>query len=161
MRLFPRGSALLQALVVTVLGAALGVGLDLFLPRGVLRQAPAVMRDLEFLLPVYLWQPDAAAKALADGRVVLVDGRTREEFEAGHPAGARHIAHDREEDLSEDLVTELSGSHVVVLLGENDFEEARLFARDLAADIGTERVGTLDGGFEAWQRAGLATEALP
>jgi rhodanese-related sulfurtransferase len=152
-----RGSAVGEAFLVVALGAALGVVLDLVLPRGVLRHSEAAVRDLEFLLPVYLHTPADVQRALDEGTIVLVDGRSAAEFAAKHPKGALSIPQDREEDLSDSLVAEFAGASLIVLLGEDDFEEARLYARDLAGDLGASRVGTIEGGFEAWERAGLET----
>jgi rhodanese-related sulfurtransferase len=155
-----RGSALSQALIIVLLGSFVGVAADLLLPRGVLRRTSEVLRDLDLFIPVHLWQPEAAAAAVQAGEIFLIDGRPSKAFKEAHPAGALSLSLDTfgEEELPDDLLAELSGGELVVILSVQDFEDARFYAQELAAEFGAVKTGTLEGGFEAWEAAGLPLE---
>ena len=83
---------------------------------------------------------------------LVVDVRTPEEFRAGHIPGAINVPHDQVAARA----AELSGEHGVAMycmkgprarLGEQALERA-----------GVEDVLHVEGGFSAWQAAGLPVE---
>ena len=148
-----------QATTLVLSGCVLGIALDLLLPQGVLGRAPAVLRDLELLMPVHLWTPAEVQAALAKGETVLIDGREQVLSARSSPRGALVLPQEDLDDVPLAVLERLAGKDLVVMLGEDEFEDARFYAQELASNVGARGTGTLLGGFEAWVRAGLPTTA--
>jgi len=111
----------------------------------------AAARAGETLAPSISPQELQARMAKGDAPLV-VDVRTPEEFRAGHIPGAINVPHDQVAARA----AELSGEHGVAMycmkgprarLGEQALERA-----------GVEDVLHVEGGFSAWQAAGLPVE---
>ena len=93
------------------------------------------------------------ASAMARGDASVVDLRASMAFRKGHVAGSMWSIRPKLVQLRERLAR-----RVVLVADEPDI--ARIAARDLAL-AGIASVAGLEGGFEAWQAAGLAVEATP
>jgi rhodanese-related sulfurtransferase len=110
---------------------------------------------------VELVAPAAAAEELASGSAVLVDVRQAAEWEHGHIAGAvpapRGLLEFFADPASPRHKPELDpGKRVIMVCASG--ARAALAAATLL-DMGYTDVTLLDGGFAAWQEAGLpATE---
>ena len=108
------------------------------------------------------WEPVTApalsvedVDRLREGGAVIVDGRPREQFAAGHIPGSVHI------ELDSSFSTYLGwlfpfGTEFVLVLDEDADAQAQAGeAVRQSARIGIESIkGRLDGGVGAWQRAG-------
>jgi rhodanese-related sulfurtransferase len=97
--------------------------------------------------------PDALAAERQRGKApVIVDVRDADEYAAGHVAGARNIPFGeladrlRELPAGEPVVTYCNMRH----RGESRGERAAALLRERRYDA-----SVLDGGFPAWERAGL------
>jgi rhodanese-related sulfurtransferase len=91
-------------------------------------------------------------KMLADGRKhLLVDTREDNEWAAGHAAGALHLAKGIIERDIEATVPDKSTP--VVLYCGGGFRSA--LAADALQKMGYTNVISLDGGWRAWQQAGM------
>lgn len=98
-----------------------------------------------------LVKPEAAKKTLQDG-AAAVDVREPDEYDAGHVPGAIHIPLGQ---LAERLREVPKNRPVVAYCGVG---ERSMSAVSLLERAGFEDVINLDGGIEAWKRAGLAQE---
>lgn len=91
----------------------------------------------------------------ADGQtLLLIDTREDNEWAAGHAAGATHLAKGIIERDIETRVPEKS-TRVVLYCG-GGFRSA--LAADALQKMGYTNVISLDGGWRAWQQAGLPVE---
>jgi rhodanese-related sulfurtransferase len=94
-------------------------------------------------------------KMLADGRKpLLVDTREDNEWAAGRAAGALHLA---KGIIERDIETKVPDkSALVVLYCGGGFRSA--LAADALQRMGYTNVISLDGGWRAWQQAGMPVE---
>ena len=148
-----------QAVALTLLGCALGVGADLVLPRGALGRLEAVLRDLELVVPVHLERPEEVARGHAAGELILVDARSPEQFAAEHVAGSVHVPGGRVGERFDDLAELVADRRVVVILPSEDVEAARRLAQEVVTDLGAASAATIEGGWEALRVQGLPLEA--
>ena len=86
---------------------------------------------------------------------LLVDVREDEEWRAGHAAGAMHLGKGVIERDIEKTVPDKSAR--LVLYCGGGYRSA--LAADAIQRMGYSNVLSLDGGWRAWQEAGLPTEA--
>jgi len=94
--------------------------------------------------------PQALQNHLADGDApLLLDVRTPEEFQAGHIPGAINVPHEQVASRA----AELASPHSVAVYCMKG-PRARLAEQALLASGATE-VLHVEGGFSAWQAAGL------
>jgi rhodanese-related sulfurtransferase len=85
---------------------------------------------------------------------LLVDIREDREWDAGHAAGAVHIG---KGIIERDIETKVPDKDTtLVLYCGGGFRSA--LSADALQQIGYRNVISLDGGWRAWQRAGLPTE---
>ncbi len=104
---------------------------------------------------VVLASPAQARSLIQDGGVTLLDVRTPEEFAAGHIAGAENI-----DFYASDFADRLGGldhggRYVVYCKSGNRSGQATV----MMAQGGFASVTDVDGGFDAWETAGLPTVA--
>ncbi|HWS55555.1 MAG TPA: rhodanese-like domain-containing protein, partial [Pyrinomonadaceae bacterium] len=90
------------------------------------------------------------------GQVLVVDARGRDEYEAGHIAGALSVPHDEAEGQAPALLRR--GRQVVCYGSAARPWSAQIVALALRIE-GLKSVAVLEGGFEAWVAEGLPTEA--
>lgn len=94
---------------------------------------------------------DLAARIGAPNAPVIVDVRTPGEFQAGHLAGAINIAHDEVENRWQATGSERD-DEVILYCGTG--RRARL-AQQTLETMGYYHTRVLEGGVEAWKKAGL------
>lgn len=88
------------------------------------------------------------------GTVLLIDTREDNEWAAGHAAGATHLA---KGIIERDIETQVPDKTTrIVLYCGGGFRSA--LAADALQKMGYTNVISLDGGWRAWQQAGLAVE---
>jgi rhodanese-related sulfurtransferase len=94
-------------------------------------------------------------KMRADGAALqLIDTREDNEWTAGHAAGATHLA---KGIIERDIETQVPDKSArIVLYCGGGFRSA--LAADALQKMGYTNVISLDGGWRAWQQAGLPVE---
>jgi phage shock protein E len=98
--------------------------------------------------------PDGAIRRLADTNVVVLDVRTPDEFKAGHIRGAKSVDF-RSADFAKKL-GELDRNKTYLVhcaSGGRSTSSLETFQK-----LGFKSVVHLDGGFNAWKRAGKPVE---
>ena len=119
--------------------------------REVNRQPP-LLEDLAQPGPL---TPTRVAE-IVDSGVWFIDGRPVDEWAAEHPRGSISIA------VRPQFASWLGwvvpfGQPVILLVGDDRLEEALRLARRIGYD---QIEGWIDGGMDAWRRAGLSTSSL-
>lgn len=89
---------------------------------------------------------------LAQGGVQLVDVRTPQEWSAGHLEGARHIDWFSDEFKTEAAKLDRNKPVRLYCASGGRSEEAR----EMLREMGFTDVRDLDGGIQAWKKAGAA-----
>jgi len=120
------------------------------------RQGPA-LRNLSHAVPAARALTARDAAALLDDGALLIDMRSPAAFAAGHPAGAINLGFGPRIGYWAGWLVP-AGSKLVLLAGspEQCDEAVRQLMR-----VGLDEVcGQLDGGFEAWTRAGAPAASL-
>ena len=98
--------------------------------------------------------PQAAQEKMARGAVAVIDVRTREEFAAGHLAGATLVPVGADGFVAKVRAAAAGKPVLVYCLSGHRSGKA---AAQLAA-AGEQGVSTLHGGIQAWQKAGKPVE---
>jgi rhodanese-related sulfurtransferase len=100
---------------------------------------------------------DEVRARLAGRELVVLDVRETDAFAAGHIPGARHVPRGQLE-LRIDKVLPDPSQRVVVYC---QLGKISTLAAATLRTMGFLRVVALDGGFDAWSKAGFPTEASP
>lgn len=97
--------------------------------------------------------PEVAARTIADAPddLVILDVRTREEFDDGHIEGAVMLDFYRDDFADELAKFDPTRPYVLYCRSGNRSSQARA----IMADLGFESVEDIDGGIVGWQEAGL------
>ena len=149
-----------RALVLGVAGAAIGLAIGAARPGG-LHLAPHVRAatcEAPAVEPKRI-TPEDAAKLCAERDVLVADARAASDFAAGHIASAVHLPCDAQGDVAAQALAKLGGHSKVLVYGSST-EEALTVARSIA-QRSPIAVYALEGGFAAWERAGLACASGP
>jgi rhodanese-related sulfurtransferase len=104
--------------------------------------------------PVKQMSPAELRARQAHPFVLVIDVRTKEEYDAGHIPGARNMPYGESQDLLT-MVRWAGADDVVVYCMKGT--RARLAEAELVQS-GVRGVAHLEGGFEAWKAAGLPIE---
>jgi rhodanese-related sulfurtransferase len=157
---------LARALALIALGAGLGLGANLARPDGValrgFQPAATCLVAAAGPVAVEVLPPDQAVRLCGDAGVLVADARPARRFAEGHVAAAVHLPCAAQEAEASTVVSRLDDKHTLIVYGDTT-DEARPVAEDLRRRIGRPalRVVVLDGGFPAWNRAGLACASGP
>ncbi len=151
--------------VLALLGVASGLIVNTLRPDRVdwnVAVANATCNDVQLSVPVEIVSIDRAAVLCASSGVLIADARPAERFAHGHIAGAVHLPCSTPGALL-DTVPRLLASVDLVLVYADSTEAARPVAEGLRQRNGTAglRVAVLEGGFDAWARAGQACLSGP
>jgi len=138
-----------------------GVGVSGFVAASTCGAEPTA--DGRVVLP-----PREALTLCGDPGVLVADVRSAARFAEGHVANAIHLPCRASGDALGGAMSRLSGKHTVIVYGDSTVE-ARPVAESLAQRLGTDdgalvaapRIVVLDGGFGAWDQAGLACSSGP
>jgi rhodanese-related sulfurtransferase len=95
-----------------------------------------------------IWTPDEVAKAMQEGRIVLIDVRTPQEYVYERIPGAMLLPM---QDFEAAYLPD--GGKPVVLHCGSGIRSGKMAEKVLAAGAGT--VAHLDGGMGGWKKAGL------
>jgi 3-mercaptopyruvate sulfurtransferase SseA len=114
------------------------------------------------LSTVEVLPPTQAVTLCGDPGVLVADARAAERFARGHVAGAVHLPCAAPGSAAQEGLKLVAGKHTVVVYGDTT-DEARPVAESLRQRIAGPgvRVIVLDGGFPAWDAAGLACSSGP
>jgi rhodanese-related sulfurtransferase len=106
-------------------------------------------------------QPQDAARLCGEGKVLIADARPPADFARGHVVGAVHLPCTASGEAAVAALGALPGYSALLVYG-NTTEEAVQVAETLAArNTAVQRVLALEGGFDAWEKAGLACASGP
>ena len=131
--------AAMSCLALSVMGLCLGVA-----QADEKTNAPAVITVVTNV------QVEVAAKLVAEGKVIVLDVRTAEEFSEGHIAGATNINF-----MAKDFATEagkLDRDKVYLVHCASGGRSKRCLPQ--LKQLGFKQIYHLDGGFSAWEEAG-------
>lgn len=153
-----------RAGVLVLLGAVSGFILNAIRPEGATLAAapPATCTMPAFELPIQRMDPARANALCSDPGVLVADARSPLRFAEGHVANAVHLPCGAAGEVARSVPALLQGKHTVIVYGD-DTEGAVAVADGLRrrTSAGAIRVVVLDGGFAAWERAGLACASGP
>ncbi len=111
------------------------------------------------IAPVEILAPAAAVGVCGDAQTLVADVRSAAAFAEGHVTGAIHLPCTSSDGAASAAVSLLAGRHTLIVYGEGT-EDARVVAEELKRRTDV-RIGVIDGGFVAWNRAGLACSSGP
>ena len=157
------GTVVARALAIFAVGAGLGLALAAARPSGPsLTHAAGTSCEAPATEPTLLG-PRAAASVCAADRALIADARTDADFAAGHIAGAVHLPCDARGDVALAQLAHLEGRSLVLVYGASTADAltvARSIAQRLPAGA-LAKIYALEGGFSAWESAGLACASGP
>jgi 3-mercaptopyruvate sulfurtransferase SseA len=157
---------LARTAVLLVIGAAVGLLANAVRSDGVpLRsysppvscEGPKAGHPAVEILP-----PDRAVRLCGDPDVLIADARPPRRFAEGHVSGAVHLPCAAPQTEASTVMSRLAQKHTLIVYGDTT-SEARPVAEDLRRRIGRSdlKVVVIDGGFPAWDKAGLACSSGP
>jgi rhodanese-related sulfurtransferase len=162
-----------RALCLVLAGSALGLAVNAARPDGVrfTKFAPPTTCGAGELAaaptapPVEVLPPTAAVSVCGDAQTLVADVRPADEFARGHVTGAIHLPCASSDSAASAAVDRLAGRHTLVVYGDRT-EDAKVVADELRRRVGRAgrsdiRIVVIEGGFEAWSRAGLACSSGP
>lgn len=153
-----------RAAVLVVAGALLGVGGNAVRPHG-LRAAswspPTQCSGAAEGTPTpAVMSPREAAALCGQPDVVIADTRPASAFAEGHVAGAIHLPCSVGGPTATEALGHFERAQTILVYGTST-AEARPVAETLQRRHPGVRVAVLDGGFAAWESAGLACASGP
>jgi len=161
-----------RALCLLLAGSALGLAVNAARPDGVrfTKFAPPNSCGAEAApagggIPVAVLRPDDVVALCNDADTLLADVRPPAEFAEGHVTGAIHLPCTSSGQAASAAIDRLAGRHTLIVYGDGT-DDAKVVADELRgrasragrADL---RVLVIEGGFDAWNRAGLACSSGP
>jgi rhodanese-related sulfurtransferase len=159
-----------RAVCLVLAGSALGLAVNAARPDGIrftkfappttcgAGETPAAASAA----PVEVLPPAAAVSVCDDAQTLLADVRPADEFAEGHVTGALHLPCASSGSAASAALDRLAGRHTLVVYGDGT-ADAKLVAEELRRRAGRPdvRVVVIEGGFAAWNRAGLACSSGP
>ena len=159
-------SPIVAAVVLALAGALSGLGLAAARPGG-LSLSPKARPEVcagpgAPHVEVARVHPADAARLCGESRVLIADARPAAEFAKGHVAGAVHLPCSATGEAAGATLGALGGYSSLLVYGASTAEAVQV-AEGLAARAqpGGPRVLALEGGFAAWEQAGLACASGP
>jgi rhodanese-related sulfurtransferase len=147
-----------KALVLAVVGALLGLGVNAVRARGL----PFVARSFDYQITCEeatvasanrTLAPAEAAKLRAGKDVAVIDIRSAEAYAAGHVAGAQSLPVSSVMPTDPAKLAALKGYRIVIVYDEGEeLGRAEEFAGELKT-AGVKDVRFLGGGYKAWAAA--------
>ena len=103
--------------------------------------------------------PADAIRMCGHPEIVIADTRPANRYAEGHVAGAIHLPCDAAGSVASDAISRLENAATVIVYGEST-DDALPVAASLRRRL-HHRVAVLQGGFAAWNQAGLACASGP
>lgn len=156
----------LRALALVAAAAVLGLLGNAVRPQGVplagFESASVCEASHGGESPPALISPDEASALCGQSGAMIADARPAPVFAEGHIAGAIHLPCSASGAKATSGLDSLGHAGSVIVYGEST-DDARPVAEALAKRVGGHgtRVLVLDGGFAAWNQAGLACASGP
>jgi len=152
-----------RAVCLLLAGSALGLAVNAARPGGVrfTQFAPpttcAAGEGAATAPSVEVLTPTGAFPLCADAQTVVADVRSIAEFAEGHVTGAIHLPCASSGEAASAALERVAGRHTLIVYGART-EDARVVGEELRRRAARSdlRVVVIDGGFAAWNRAGLA-----
>jgi rhodanese-related sulfurtransferase len=146
-----------RAAAICALGSAIGFGANALRPDGVHFASFAVATSCTAGPGPGALPPAEAMRLCGDPGVLVADVRPAARFAAGHVAGALHLPCAASGGVASRALERVADKHTVIVYGDTTAEAAPV-AESLRQRLPRSgiRVIVLDGGFAAWDRAGLA-----
>jgi rhodanese-related sulfurtransferase len=158
-----------RALCLLLAGSALGLAVNAARPDGVrftkfaapnscgAEPAPAGVG-----VPVAVLRPTDVVALCNEAETLLADVRPPAEFAEGHVTGAIHLPCTSSGQAASAAIDRLAGRHTLIVYGDAT-DDAKVVADELSrrvqrADL---RIIVIEGGFDAWNHAGLACSSGP
>jgi rhodanese-related sulfurtransferase len=157
---------LTRAAVLLLVGATVGLGAHGIHPGGLslrsFRPAATCSAGHPGPLAVETVAPSAAAHLCNEPGVLIADARPPERYAEGHVVDAVHLPCAASGGEASSVVDRLESMRTLIVYGDST-EEARPVAEDLRRRIGRPdlKVVVMEGGFPAWNHAGLACASGP
>jgi 3-mercaptopyruvate sulfurtransferase SseA len=157
---------LTRAAALLLVGAVLGLVGNGTRPGGLSLRSfkPAATCSAGHASPVAVEtvEPSAAAHLCNEPGVLIADARPPERYAEGHVVDAVHLPCAASGSQASSVVDRLESMRTLIVYGDST-DEARPVAEDLRRRIGRPdlHVVVLEGGFPAWNRAGLACASGP
>jgi rhodanese-related sulfurtransferase len=165
------GSVIARACALVVFGSALGVAVNAARKDGVSVRSFAVTTSCAAgggashaagAPAATVLAPTEAMRLCGDPGVLVADVRSPERFAAGHVTGAVHLPCATSGTAANQALSALAGKHTLIVYGDTT-EDAAPVVESLRPRLPDPsiRVIILEGGFSAWDRAGLACSSGP
>lgn len=155
------GAATLAALLLNGIRAD-GVRFSSFAAPSACVSTPAANASASGAAAVEVMPAGDAASLCGDPATLIADVRPADEFARGHVSGAIHLPCSASGLVADTTVGSMKGRRTLILYGATT-ADARRVAEELRRRIDRPdlRVVALEGGFSAWDRAGLACASGP
>jgi rhodanese-related sulfurtransferase len=157
---------LARAAALVAFGSALGFAVNAGRKDGVHPGSFAVATSCSAsgtaAAPATVLAPTEAMRLCGDPGVLVADVRAPERFAAGHVTGAVHLPCATSGPEASRALSGVAGKHTLIVYGDST-EEALPVVESLRPRLPDPglRVIVLEGGFSAWDRAGLACSSGP
>jgi 3-mercaptopyruvate sulfurtransferase SseA len=151
--------------ILLVIGGAVGLVANGVRPDGVSLRTyspPVSCEGPKSGQAVEVLPPDRAVRLCGDPGVLVADARPPRRFAEGHISSAVHLPCAAPQAEASTVMSRLAQKNTLIVYGDTT-EEARPVAEDLRRRIGRSdlKVVVLEGGFPAWNQAGLACSSGP
>lgn len=150
---------LVRAVIITIVAAAIGVGVNFLSPKGIpLVYTPRAEVVVASGRKIPIIDEKKASEYLEAGETVFVDARPREEFDEGHVKDAVSLpAEAKEERYVEVQPLLLLDSKIIVYCSGPECRDAETVAKFLD-QLGYEKLAVMGSGYFAWKKAGYPVE---
>jgi len=97
--------------------------------------------------------------------VLFADARLKEDYDAGHIAGAVHLDIEGDRNLFDTQIADFvrnvdPQTHIITYCAGAECDASLMLARYLRYDLGYEFVSIYFGGWEFWKQNGLPIDSL-
>ncbi len=150
-----------HAAALALLGAGLGLATAALRPGGL--ELQPVVHEASCEAPQTepsVLSPIEASHLCAQEGSLIADARPADDYARGHIAGAVHLPCDASGDVAGAALAHL-GTRASILVYGSATADALAVARAIARRAPAAKVAALEGGFAAWERAGLACASGP
>mgnify|MGYP001815683049 CR=1 FL=1 len=144
-----------RSVLICLVAAGIGILVNAASPRGIPLLGPLPIRDNEGI------EQDGLEEAwvlFQEGRTVFVDARSREEFYAGHIAGALLVTREDFEESVSSLWDLIPPDALMVTYCAGEGCEASTELAGLLQDAGYTRIKVFYAGWKQWREAGYPVE---